>query len=245
MKNAMKSFMKAAEAAATASGLPFDLTAETLRFCNEYVVLKGFCDESGVAQRLFDDWASNADVAEQEVLQSNDQYPRGLIGTVRLVLHELHCLGDNDAASSRQLLSILALCPSVNTPWSLFLGHDGSCISGLDVLTGREGLERIAALLQRSGLVQVQGERSNPCIECAAGSYSDVVIQLGKMVLYNYTQTTFNGFPTGVEAVSHAIVRYMLYFRRKQQHSNHFAGAWWPLSRTVRRQNNVSCILCH
>jgi hypothetical protein len=167
------------------------------------------------------------------------------------VLHELHCLGDNDAASSRQLLSVLALCPSVNTPWSLFLGHDGNCISGLDVLTGREGLERIAALLQRSGLVQVQGERLNPCVECAVRSYSDVVIQLGKMVLtlYNYTQTTFNGFPTGVEAVSHAIVRYMLYFRHKQQHSshglNHFAGAWWPISRTVRRQNIVSCILCH
>jgi hypothetical protein len=125
----MKSFIKAAEAAATASGLPFDPTAETLRFCDEYVALKGFCDESGVARRLFDDWESNADVAEQEVLQSNDQYPRGLIGNVRLALHELHCLDDNDAASSRQLLSILALCPSVNTPWSLFLGHDGSCIS--------------------------------------------------------------------------------------------------------------------
>ena len=48
----------------------------------------------------------------------------------------------------------------------------------------------------------------------------------------NAGRIIMNGFPTGVEAVSHAIVRYMLYFRRKQQHSshglNHFAGAWWP-----------------
>ncbi len=158
MKSAMKSYMKAAEAAASASELPFDQVSASQTFYHEYLVLTGACDEPGIAQRLFSDWASNADIAEQEVLQSNDKYPRGLIGTVRLALHELHCLDADDAACSRQLLSILALCPPIKTPWSLFLGHGGVSISNLDVVTNREGLVRICALLQRSGLVQVEGE---------------------------------------------------------------------------------------
>ena len=128
MKNAMRTFMKTAEAAASASGLPVDPAAATQTFCLEYRALTGACDEPGIAERLFCDWASNADIAEQEVLQSNDKYPRGLIGTVRLALHELHRLDADDAACSRQLLSILALCPPTNTPWSLLLGHDGVCV---------------------------------------------------------------------------------------------------------------------
>ena len=86
-------------------------------------------------------------------------------------------------------------------------------------------------------------------LHASAEEMSNVAPSLIPLLQSNAGRIIMNGFPTGVEAVSHAIVRYMLYFRRKQQHSshglNHFAGAWWPLSRTVRRQNNVSCILCH
>ena len=86
-------------------------------------------------------------------------------------------------------------------------------------------------------------------LHASAEEMSSVAPSLIPLLQSNAGRIIMNGFPTGVEAVSHAIVRYMLYFRRKQQHSshglNHFAGAWWPLSRTVRRQNNVSCILCH
>ena len=157
MNSERKAFTDAAKCAAVASGLPFDEAAADLQFRSEYLAKTG-CDETGIAQRIFDDWASNADIADTEVLQSNDKYPRGLFGTVRLALHDLDRLDAEDAKCSRQLLSILALCPPINTPWSLFLGHDGSRISDLDHVTHREGLERIAAVLLRSGLVQVQGD---------------------------------------------------------------------------------------
>jgi hypothetical protein len=159
MDSARKAFISTAKSAAKACGAAFDEPSATATFLLQYLDQPGACDETAIMQRIFDDWTSNADVSDSELMQSNEKYPRGLIGTVRLALHELHRLDADDAACSRQLLSILALCPPTNTPWSLLLGHDGVCVSGLDVVTRREGLARIAALLQRSGLVQVEGER--------------------------------------------------------------------------------------
>jgi tetratricopeptide (TPR) repeat protein len=99
------------------------------------------------------------DKTDEFLLHSSDKHPRGLVGTVRLVLLELERAPVNDAQASRQLMSVLALCPPTNTPLSLFLVQDGSHVKGLELITQRENLCRIALLLQRSGLVQIEGER--------------------------------------------------------------------------------------
>jgi hypothetical protein len=158
MDAAKKDFMSAAKSAAKACGAAFDEHSATATFLLQYLAQPGACDEAAIVQRIFDDWTSNAEVSDTVLLQSNDQHPRGLLGTVRLMLHELDRLDGEDAKGSRQLLSILVLCPPINTPWSLFLGHDGQGISDLEHVTHREHLERIARLLQRIGLVQVQGQ---------------------------------------------------------------------------------------
>jgi tetratricopeptide (TPR) repeat protein len=158
MKEARKAFMTTAQAAATAVGAPFDEEFADLKFRKEHLASSGACDEIGIARRILNDWTSRADIEDKEVLQSSDKHPRGLVGTVRLALYELERLDTVDAHRSRQLLSILALCPSVRTPWSLFVGHsNSSCVAGLELVTGREGLSRSAVLVQRSGLVQMQG----------------------------------------------------------------------------------------
>ena len=164
MDTAKKAFVAAAKIEAKKCGAAFDESSAFVKFRCEYLAHPGACDEAAVVKRIFDDWTSdwlsNVNVPGVEPMQSNDQYVRGLLGTVRLALHELDRLDGEDAKGCLQLLSILALCPvhPIITPWSLFLGHDGQGISGLEHVTHREQLERMAGLLQRSGLVQVQGE---------------------------------------------------------------------------------------
>ena len=73
-----------------------------------------------MAQRMLDDWLTSADTASQQLMESNDKSPRGLVGTVRLALHELDCLDASDARACRQLLSMLALCPPSYTVGVIF-----------------------------------------------------------------------------------------------------------------------------
>ena len=70
-------------------------------------------------KRLFVDWNRANDGI---VLSAGAEHSRGLQGTVRLALHSLksHAL----QAECTQLLALLALCPPVHTPWSLFDGGD-------------------------------------------------------------------------------------------------------------------------
>jgi tetratricopeptide (TPR) repeat protein len=159
MNTAKKVFMEQARCDAAAAGLPFeedDIRTAEAKFRDEYYISTGgVCDEPSIAQRMLDDWLTNADTASEQLMGANDMSPRGLVGTVRLALHELARLDGSDARACRQLLSVLALCPSSSTPWTLFLGYRDDSIDGIEVFTSRGGLERCAAVLQRSGLVQV------------------------------------------------------------------------------------------
>lgn len=158
LRDDKKRYFEAAKIAADAACLPYDPAVVDLQFRDDCLTRTCVCDEFGVAQRIFREWMSDKDVSDKQVLQSTSKHPRGLIGTVRLVLLEFERLPLEDANACSQLLSILAMCPSNNTPWSLFLGHDCDQITGLEHVTHREGLLRCAILLQRSGLVQVLGE---------------------------------------------------------------------------------------
>jgi len=158
MNTDKKVFMEQARCAKAADGFPFeenDIHAAEAKF---RIRTGGVCDEPSIAQRMLDDWLTNTDTASEQLMGSNDKSPRGLVGTVRLALHELGRLDACDERACRQLLSILALCPSSSTPWALFLGHRDDSIDGIEVFTNRNGLERCAAVLQRSGLVQLHDD---------------------------------------------------------------------------------------
>jgi len=114
MTKAMKASLEAARTEALQSGLPSDPALANQKFRTEYLAATGACDEAGIAQRIFADWELKVDVADEFVLQSNDQYPRGLLGTVRLVLLELERIPADDASACRQSMSILALCPPIS-----------------------------------------------------------------------------------------------------------------------------------
>jgi tetratricopeptide (TPR) repeat protein len=161
LKEAKKVSMADAMADAAASGVCFDEAIADIKFRSDCLACKKVCCESDIVLRIFSDWTSSTDISEKEVFHSSDKYPRGLVGTVRLALLELERLPVDDTVACRQLLSILALCPSLSTPWSLFLGQDSICIAGLEQLTNLESLSRIAVLVQRSGLVHLQGRCFN------------------------------------------------------------------------------------
>ena len=78
-------------------------------------------DEAGtgasVVKGVLAEWReTSADV----VLAAGAEHSRGLQGPVRLALHVLRSTPHAHACT--QLLAMLALCPPVQTPWSLFDG---------------------------------------------------------------------------------------------------------------------------
>ena len=156
LNSARTSFIDHMKHTAEATATFFDESAADLKFRSDYLARTGFCDESGIVPRLLHDWTAQADIADKEL--TLDLFPRSLLGTVRLAFHELDRTNVVDAGACRQLRSILALCPSFKTPWSLFLGHDGRSIPDLHAVTHREGLERIAPLLRGSALVQLEAD---------------------------------------------------------------------------------------
>jgi tetratricopeptide (TPR) repeat protein len=161
MNSAKAAFMEQANLAAAASDSSFEEKGARdakFAFMKQYYTSAGVGDELGIAQRMLDDWLTNADTACKQLMESDDKSARGLVATVRLVLRELDRLHAPNAKACRQLLSILALCPSSNTPWSFFLGHCDDSVCDIEVFTRRQGLEMCAAALQRSGLVHVHNE---------------------------------------------------------------------------------------
>lgn len=72
---------------------------------------------SAVAKGLLAEWIS---VRDSIILAPGSEHSRGLQGTVQLALHLLRL--HPHEAECRQLLAFLALCPPVQTPWSLFDG---------------------------------------------------------------------------------------------------------------------------
>jgi len=100
-----------------------------------------------VVKALLHDWSKTN---EGIVLAAGTEHSRGLQGTVRLALHSLksHRL----EAECCQLLALLALCPPVRTPWSLFDG--GKAEQAALMVYGR----RVVVEGQSLGHVCVAGE---------------------------------------------------------------------------------------
>jgi len=89
-----------------------------------------------VVQSLLAEWRT---ASAGVVLAAGAEHSRGLQGTVKLALHVLNCTPH--AKTCTQLLAMLALCPPVKTPWSLFDG----------------GGTELAALMTRGRRVVVKG----------------------------------------------------------------------------------------
>jgi tetratricopeptide (TPR) repeat protein len=124
-----------------------------------------------VAAGLLVEWSS---ASSSVVLAAGAEHSRGLQGTVKLALHFLtsHPL----AAESCQLLALLALCPPVRTPWSLFDGG-GVAQEALMVL-GR----RVIVEWQVMGHVSVAGRSCRiPKLKLGAAAVSNDVKEGGKV----------------------------------------------------------------
>ncbi len=71
------------------------------------------------ASSLLRQWRT---VKDSVVLHSDSKYSRGLLGTVKLSLLHMELLPTLMKNTSMQLMGLLALCPPVQVPWSLFDG---------------------------------------------------------------------------------------------------------------------------
>jgi tetratricopeptide (TPR) repeat protein len=126
---------------------------------------------AAVAAGLLVEWSS---ASGSVVLAAGAEHSRGLQGTVKLALHFLasHPL----AAECRQLLALLALCPPVRTPWSLFDG--GGVDQAALMVIGR----RVVVEGQTIGHVTVAERNCRiPKLKLAAVAVSDDVKEGGKV----------------------------------------------------------------
>ena len=117
MKAKMQAACKSAKEAADKAKLPYDREQAEVQFTLDYDAATGHC--TGAAHALLQRWRSAQD---DVVLHADAKYSRGLQGTVRLALLQLDALPADMREASRQLLGLLALCPAVEVPWSLFDG---------------------------------------------------------------------------------------------------------------------------
>jgi hypothetical protein len=101
---------------------------------------------AAVVLSLLAEWRT---ASAEVVLAAGAQHSRGLQGTVKLALHVLKRTPHAEACT--QLLAFLALCPPVQTPWSLFDG----------------GGAELAALMTRGRRVVVNGQPV--CFESVKG----------------------------------------------------------------------------
>jgi hypothetical protein len=98
-------------------------------------------DLAGLRARWRDAYANNDD-EDTGILNASVIGSRGLRATVRLALHNLQKLKSSEEKEAcRQLLALLALCPPVQVPWSLFDG----------------GSQREAQLLVRGARIELYG----------------------------------------------------------------------------------------
>jgi tetratricopeptide (TPR) repeat protein len=124
-----------------------------------------------VVQGLLAEWRkTSADV----VLAAGAEHSRGLQGTVRLALHVLK--STPHAAACTQLLAMLALCPPVQTPWSLFDG--GGAVQAALMTHGR----RVVVNGQSICHASVVGENCRiPKLKLEAVAVNDEVKEGGKV----------------------------------------------------------------
>ena len=145
MKAKMQSACKSAKEVADKAKQPYDREQAKAQFRLDYDAATSRC--TAATNALLQSWRS-----EQEgiVLHAVTKNSRGLLGTVRLALLQLDALPANLKEASKQLLRLLALCPAVGVPWSLFDGMSMMCgpISTLERVT--IFFDRLAAVRPRS-----------------------------------------------------------------------------------------------
>ena len=117
MRAKMQAACKSAREAADKVKQPYDQEQAEAQFRLDYDATTGRC--TSAANAVLQLWRSKQ---EDIVLHADATYSRGLLGTVRLALLQLDALPADLKEGSKQLLGLLALCPPVQVPWSLFDG---------------------------------------------------------------------------------------------------------------------------
>ncbi len=117
MKKSKDAFCKAAKEEAELSKVTF-IKDDVVAAFKKHYESEHHHSETAI-RSLLAQWRSEMD---KVIFQANSTYSRGLLGTVRLALFHMEALDLNLKESCMQLLGLLALCPPVNVPWSLFDG---------------------------------------------------------------------------------------------------------------------------
>jgi hypothetical protein len=120
IKVKMQAACKAAKEAAEEAKQPYDREQAEADFKEAYEASTGH--GSAAADALLQQWNGETD--------ADDMHSQGLLGTVRLALLQLDALSPEMKEACEQLLGLLALCPPVQVPWSLFDGV--SLVSAID-----------------------------------------------------------------------------------------------------------------
>ncbi len=133
MKAKMQAACKSSKEAADKAKQPYDREQVEAQFRLDYDAATSRCTVA--AHALLQRWRS---AQEGIVLHADAKYSRGLLGTVRLALLQLDALPADLKEASKQLLGLLALCPAVGVPWSLFDGASHVTAAGQACRVRRE-----------------------------------------------------------------------------------------------------------
>ena len=120
MQVKMQAACKAAKESAEKARQPYDREQAEAQFRCDYDAATGY--GSAAADDLLQQWSSE--------MEADEMHSQGLLGTVRLALLQLDALSPDMKEACEQLLGLLALCPPVQVPWSLFDGV--SLVSAID-----------------------------------------------------------------------------------------------------------------
>jgi hypothetical protein len=117
IKDRMRAACESAREVAFILRQPYDREQAEAQFQLGYDAATGLF--TAAANALLQRWRS---AQEDVVLNADAKCSRGLQGTVHLALLQLEALPADVKEASMQLLGLLALCPAVAVPWSLFDG---------------------------------------------------------------------------------------------------------------------------
>ena len=220
--------MKDAKQQAAAAAADFDEAAAGA------VVVKG----------LLDDWSK---AKEGVVLGAGAEHSRGLQGTVRLALHSLksHRL----EAECSQLLALLALCPPVRTPWSLFDGGGAEQAAlmahGRRVVVEGQSLVHVCVAGESCRIPKLKLEGVAASGEVKEGGKVRVLLKDGKTVNVRGSDLLFEGDAAAVEVEGQWMVARVLGSRMEgcvmRQHDDGTAAAWVCCFKGRTRAATCSC----
>ena len=135
------------------------------------------------------------------VLAPGAEHSRGLQGTVRLALHSLRSHAVE--AECRQLLALLALCPPVRTPWSLFDGgKDGQAalmVYGRRVVVEAQSLGHVCVAGESCRIPKLKLEAVAASAQVKEGGKVSVRLKDGKTVNVRGSDVLFEGDAAAVE----------------------------------------------